>query len=416
MPDAALDRTAPIDVAALRGDFPILERRINGARLVYLDSAATSQKPRAVLGAMDAYYVETNANVHRGVYELAAEATARFEAGRDAVAALVNAPRDCTVLTKNASEAINLVAWAWGVRTLRAGDEILITEMEHHSNIVPWQLVAEITGARVRFAPVTPEGELDLEALGAMIGPSTRMVAVVHASNVLGTINPVGEIARMAHDEGALCLVDASQSVPHMPVDFEALGCDLMAFTGHKMLGPTGIGILAGRREVLEGMEPFLGGGEMISNVTAEGSTWADLPWKFEAGTPPIAEAVGLGAAAGYLGAIGMEAVRAHEREMAAYMLDALAEVPGIAIHGPRDPGRRGAAVSFSLPDIHPHDIAQLVDREGVCVRAGHHCAKPLMRVLGVNATARASAYVYNTPDDIDRLVRALAGARAALA
>lgn len=410
-----VDTPAGIDVAALRADFPILERRVHGVPLVYLDSAATSQKPRAVLGAMDAYYAETNANVHRGVYELAAEATERFEAGRAAAAGLVNAPADCTILAKNASEAINLVAWAWGVRTLGEGDEILITEMEHHSNIVPWQLVADITGATVRFCPVTPEGELDLDAMAELIGPRTRMVGVVHTSNVLGTINPVAEVARMAHEAGALCLVDASQSVPHMPVDFAALGCDLMAFTGHKLLGPTGIGVLVGTRALLEGIEPFLGGGEMISNVTTTGSTWADLPHRFEAGTPPIAEGVGLGAAVEYLTGLGMENVRAHEREMAAYMLDALGEVPGIVIHGPRDPDRRGAVVSFSLPDIHPHDIAHLVDQDGVCIRAGHHCAKPLMRVLGVGSTARASAYVYNTTEDIDHLVRALAKARAAL-
>jgi len=405
---------ATIDVAALRADFPILSRRVHGKPLVYLDSAATSQKPRPVLEAMDAYYRETNANVHRGVYELAAEATARYEDARDAVAALVGAPREGVVFTKNASEAINLVAWAWGVRELRPGDEVLVTEMEHHSNIVPWQIVARITGAVVRFAPVTPDGELDMDALRGMLTERTRMVAVVHASNVLGTINPVAEIAALARERGALSLVDASQSVPHMPVDVPALGCDFLAFTGHKMLGPTGIGVLVGRPDVLDRMEPFLGGGEMISNVSVEGSTWNDLPWKFEAGTPPIAEAVGLGAAARYLSAVGPAAVRAHEREMAARMLDALGEVRGITVYGPRDPARRGAAVSFSLPDLHPHDIAQLVDQEGVCVRAGHHCAKPLMRVLGVGATARASAYLYNSPDEIDVLVRALHAARRA--
>lgn len=409
-----MSTAATIDVAALRADFPILSRRVHGKPLVYLDSAATSQKPRPVLEAMDAYYRETNANVHRGVYELAAEATARYEDARDAVAALVGAPREGVVFTKNASEAINLVAWAWGVRELRPGDEVLVTEMEHHSNIVPWQIVAQITGAVVRFAPVTPGGELDMDALRGMLTGRTRMVAVVHASNVLGTINPVAEIAALARQRGALSLVDASQSVPHMPVDVTALGCDFLAFTGHKMLGPTGIGVLVGRPDVLDRMEPFLGGGEMISNVSVEGSTWNDLPWKFEAGTPPIAEAVGLGAAARYLSAVGPAAVRAHEKEMAARMLDALAEVEGITIYGPRDPARRGAAVSFSLPDLHPHDIAQLVDQEGVCVRAGHHCAKPLMRVLGVGATARASAYLYNSPDEIDVLVRALHSARRA--
>jgi len=329
------------------------------------------------------------------------------------VASLVGAPREGVILTKNASEAINLVAWAWGVRNLRPGDRVVVTEMEHHSNIVPWQIVAKITGAEVAFAPVTPGGELDMDAFrGLMTGP-VRMVAVAHVSNVLGTINPVAEIARMAHDAGALCLVDASQSVPHMPVDAPALGCDFLAFTGHKMLGPTGIGVLVGRVDVLEGMEPFLGGGEMISDVTTAGSTWAKLPWKFEAGTPPIAEAVGLGAAAEYLQRVGLDAIRAHEVELTGHMLDALAEVEGITVYGPRDPEARGGAVSFSLPDIHPHDIAQLIDREGVCVRAGHHCAKPLMRVLGVGATARASSYLYNSHEDIDALVRALGNARA---
>ncbi len=407
---------ATIDVAALRADFPILSRRVHDAPLAYLDSAATSQKPTAVLAAMEAYYRETNANVHRGVYELAAEATARYEAARDSVARLVNWPREGTVFTKNASEAINLVAWSWGVRELAPGDEVLVTEMEHHSNIVPWQIVADITGATVRFAPVTDGGELDMEALRGMLSERTRLVGVVHASNVLGTINPVAEVARLAHDAGALVLVDGSQSVPHMPVDIAALGCDFFAFTGHKMLGPSGIGVLAGRPELLDRMGPFLGGGEMISNVTTEGSTWADLPWKFEAGTPPIAEAVGLGAAAEYLMALGMEAVRAHEIDLVGHMLGALGEVDGITIYGPRDPRARGAAVSFSLPDLHPHDIAQLVDQEGVCIRAGHHCAKPLMRVLGVGATARASAYLYNSHDEIDVLVRALGNARAAFA
>ena len=410
-----MSTAAAIDVAALRADFPILGRTVNGAPLVYLDSAATSQKPTAVLDAMDAYYRETNANVHRGVYELAAEATARYEAGRDAVARLVAAPRDTVVFTKNASEAINLVAWAWGVRNLTAGDEILVTEMEHHSNIVPWQIVAGITGATVRFAPITAQGELDMDAFASLLTARTRIVGVVHVSNVLGTINPVTEMTRLAHERGALVVVDGSQAVPHMPVDIPAIGADFYAFTGHKMLGPTGIGVLVGRRELLEGMEPFLGGGEMISNVSTDGSTWADVPWKFEAGTPPIAEAIGLGAAADYLADVGLGAIRAHERELTAYMLDALDTVEGITIHGPRDLSARGGAVSFSLPDIHPHDIAQLVDRSGVCVRAGHHCAKPLMRILGVGATARASTYLYNSPDEIDVLVRALGEAREAL-
>ncbi|MEW6581895.1 MAG: cysteine desulfurase [Actinomycetota bacterium] len=406
-----------LDHAALKADFPILARKVHGKPLVYLDSAATSQKPQVVLDAMDAYYRETNANVHRGVYELAAEATARYEAGRTEVARLVNAERDCVVFTKNASEAVNLVAWAWGTRELKPGDEVLVTEMEHHSNIVPWFIAAERTGATVRFIPVdTGTCELDMDAFRRLLTPKVRMVAVAHVSNVLGTINPVEEIAAAARQAGALCLVDAAQSVPHMPVDVQAIGADFTVFTGHKMLGPTGIGALAGRREVLESMRPFLGGGEMIADVTTEGYTWRELPHRFEAGTPPIAESVGLGAAAAYLRDIGMEAVREHEKALTAYALDALREVEGLTVFGPSDPAKRGCPISFAMDDVHPHDIAQLVDREGVAVRAGHHCAKPLMRCLGVPATARASTHIYNGPEDVDVLVRALHAARTFLA
>jgi cysteine desulfurase/selenocysteine lyase len=404
---------AHIDPQALRADFPIFTPVGDRARLVYLDSAATSQKPTAVLDAMDRYYVETNANVHRGVYELAEEATARFEAGRDAVARLVDAPREGTIFTKNATEAINLVAWAWGVRNLAPGDVVLVTEMEHHSGIVPWQIVAEITGAQVQFAPITGDGELDLDWIARTLRDApVRIMNVVHVSNALGTINPIAEIARLAHDHGTLVLADGSQSVPHMPVRFGELEADFLAFTGHKMLGPTGVGVLVGRPELLERMGPFLGGGEMIADVRTDGSEWADLPWKFEAGTPPIAEAIGIGAAADYLRHVGLEAIRAHERALVAYALDALSEIDGLRIFGPQDPDRRGAPISFSLPDLHPHDIAQLVDRERVCIRAGHHCAKPLMRTLGVSATARASGYLYNDTADIDALVRALHAAR----
>ena len=402
-----------LDARAPRAEFPILAApRPGGGQLHYLDSAATSQKPQRVLDAMDAYYREANANVHRGVYELAAEATERFEAGRDAVARLVNHPREATVLTKNATEAINLVAWAWGARELSDGDEVLVTMMEHHSNTVPWQLVAQMTGAVVRFCPVTPEGEIDMDAMRAMIGPRTRMVAVVHVSNTLGTINPVREIVAMAHEAGALTLVDATQSVPHMPVDAAAIGSDFLAFTGHKMCGPTGIGVLAATPERLRAMEPFLGGGEMISDVTTEGSTWNDIPWKFEAGTPPIAESVGLGEAVRFLEELGPDRIRAHEEHLAQQMLDALDEVPGVTVFGPRQVERRGAAVSFSLDGVHPHDIGQFLDSKGVCVRAGHHCTKPLMRHLGVQSTARASAYLYTTEDDILALQSALAECR----
>ncbi|MBM3634579.1 MAG: cysteine desulfurase [Actinobacteria bacterium] len=398
-----------LDALALRAEFPILASpRPGGGEVHYLDSAATSQKPQRVLDSMDAYYRETNANVHRGVYEMAAEATERFEAGRDAVARLVNHPRDATVFTKNATEAINLVAWAWGVRELGEGDEVLVTLMEHHSNTVPWQIVAGITGATVRFCPVTPGGEIDMDAMRQMIGPRTRMVAVVHVSNTLGTINPVEEIVAMAHEAGALTMVDATQSVPHMPVDATAIGSDFLAFTGHKMCGPTGIGVLAAAPSRLEAMEPFLGGGEMISDVTTEGSSWNDIPWKFEAGTPPIAEAVGLGEAVAFLEGIGMQGIRAHEKQVAQQMLDALDEVPGLTIYGPRDVEHRGASVSFSLDGVHPHDIGQFLDSRDVCVRAGHHCTKPLMRHLGVQSTARASAYLYTTDDDITALRNAL--------
>ena len=399
--------------ALIRDDFPILSREVGGHDLVYLDSAATSQKPLAVLNAMDAYYREANANVRRGVYSLAADADRRFEAARASVARLVNAPLDGLVVTKNVTEAINLVAWAWGIRTLKPGDEIVVSIMEHHSNIVPWQIVCEITGARVRFCPMTDGHELDLDALRAMVGDRTRLVSIVHVSNTLGTINPVEEVARIAHAAGALVLVDGAQSVPHMPVDFAALGCDFLAFTGHKMLGPTGVGALVARPELLASIEPFMGGGEMIGDVTTEGSTWAEGPRKFEAGTPPIAEVVGLGAAAEYLMDIGMDRVRAHEVALTEYALGALGEIDGLTVFGPRDPSRRGCPISFELPDVHPHDVAQFLDSQGICVRAGHHCTKPLMRALGVAATARASTHVYSRTDDIDALVHGLHGARA---
>jgi cysteine desulfurase/selenocysteine lyase len=405
--------SAPPITHAAREDFPILARVIGGKPLVYLDSAATSQKPFAVIDAMDAFYREANANVRRGVYSLAADADSRFEAGRASIARLVNAPLDGLVVTKNVTEAINLVAWAWGIRTLGAGDEVVVSVMEHHSNIVPWQLVAGITGATIRYCPITPEHELDMDALRGMIGPRTRMVSIVHVSNALGTINPVREIADLAHAAGALMLVDGAQSVPHMPVDFAELGCDFLGFTGHKMLGPTGVGCLVARPDLLEEIGPFMGGGEMISDVTTQGSTWAEGPRKFEAGTPPIAEVIGLGAAAEYLTAVGMDNIRAHEIALTDYALNALKELEGIRVFGPEDPERRGCPISFELPDVHAHDVAQYLDTEGVCVRAGHHCTKPLMRALGVTATARASTHLYSRAEDIDALVRGLHGARA---
>jgi cysteine desulfurase/selenocysteine lyase len=400
-----------IDVKA---DFPLLvERRDHGKPLVYLDSAATSQKPRQVIEAVDRYYRRSNANVHRGVYALAAEATDLFEGARQRVAAHVGHETQLTVFTKNATEAINLVAQSWGREHVGEGDEVLITEMEHHSNIVPWQLLCEERGATVRWLPVGDDGTLSLEDLDAALASGrVKLVAVAHVSNVLGTINPVAQIASRARAAGALTLIDGSQAVPQMPVSVAETGADFYAWTGHKALGPTGIGVLHGRRELLEGMRPFLGGGDMISKVDFDGSTWNDLPWKFEAGTSPVAEGVGLGVAVDYLRDIGMEAIRAHERDLAAYALQRLPEVAGLRIFGPRDPDLRGGAVSFAIEGIHPHDLAELCDREAVCIRAGHHCAQPLMRRLGVPATARASFHVYNSREDVDRLVEALTRAR----
>lgn len=400
-------------LAARRADFPILGRSFDGKPLVYLDSAATSQKPAAVIAAMDAYYREANANVRRGVYALAAESDRRFEEARASIARLVGASTDGLVVTKNVTEAINLVAYAWGLRNLAAGDEIVLSIMEHHSNIVPWQLVAGFTGATVRFCPMTPDHRLDLDAMATLIGPRTKVVSLVHVSNTLGTINPVAEVAALAHAHGALMVVDGSQSVPHMPVDFAELGCDVLAFTGHKLLGPTGIGVLVARPELLDAWEPFMGGGEMINDVTVDGSTWASGPRKFEAGTPPIAETVGLGAAAEYLMGVGMDAVRAHELSLTTYALDALADIPGLSVYGPADPASRGCPISFELDSVHAHDVAQYLDAQGVCVRAGHHCTKPLMRTLGVTATARASTHLYSTTEDIDALIAALHGCRA---
>jgi len=401
-----------LDVAAVRRDFPILERRIRGKPLVYLDSAATSQKPRQVLAAMDDYYRRHNANVHRGVHTLAEEATHLFEEARGKVARFVGASERATVFTKNVSEAINLVAYAWGLRNLREGDEILVTEMEHHSNLVPWQLVAGMTGARLRAIPVTGDCLLDLEALDGLLTERTRMVAVSAMSNVLGTVNPVAGIAERAHAAGALVLADAAQAVPHAGVRLDRLGVDFLGCTGHKALGPMGIGVLAAREELLDSMQPFLGGGEMIRDVTIEGSTWNDIPWRFEAGTPNVAEAVGLGAAVEYLQAVGMERVRAHEAEVTGYALKRLGELQGLRVYGPAELEHRGGMVSFTLGEIHPHDVAQVLDDEGIAVRAGHHCAKPLLRRLGVQATTRASFYLYSTTEEVDALVAGLEKAR----
>ncbi|HZT65645.1 MAG TPA: cysteine desulfurase [Acidimicrobiales bacterium] len=403
----------PLDVKAIRSDFPILDVEVNGRRLVYLDSASSSQKPRQVLDAMTRYYETTHANVHRGVYAIAEEATRQFEEARAKLARLVNArsAREI-VFTKNVTEAINLVAHSWGRRNLTAGDAVLLTEMEHHANLVPWLMLAEERGIELRYIRLTADGQLDLSDLDRLVD-GVKLVGVTCMSNVLGTINPVAELAEAAHSAGALFLADAAQYVPHLATDIQQLGCDFLGFTGHKMLGPTGIGCLWAREDLLEEMPPFLGGGEMISDVRLDGFLPADVPWKFEAGTPPIAEAIGLGAAVDYLTGLGMDAVRRHEVELTSYALCKLAaDHPDLVIYGPADPASRGGVISLALGDIHAHDLSQVLDTAGVCVRAGHHCAKPLMRHLGVTATARASFYVYNDESDVDALSEALAEAR----
>lgn len=402
-----------LDVASIRKDFPLLAREIDGKRLVYLDSANTSQKPQAVLDAMAAYYENSNANVHRGTYRIAEEATAALEGGRAKVRAFVNAPADHNVVfTKNITEGLNLVARAWGGEHLSAGDPVVLTELEHHANIVPWHQLAAAKGIELRWIPVTDDGHLDLTDLDRLLD-GAKVLSFSAMSNVLGTITPVERLVSAAHDAGAIAIVDAAQHVPHLPTDVQAWGADFVGFTSHKLLGPTGIGVLYGTDEILEATPPFLGGGEMILNVTKEGFTHTEVPWKYEAGTPPIAEAVGLGAACDYLSSIGMDAVREHEVELTAYTLRSLTERFGddLTIHGPSEPAIRGGVFSFSYRDIHPHDLTQVFDQHNVCVRAGHHCAKPLMRQLGVNATARASLYVYNDTDDVDALADAIAAA-----
>jgi len=404
----------PFDVDRVRKDFPILDRLVHGDRpLVYLDNAATSQKPQQVLDALTDYYERHNANVHRGIHTLAEEATALYEGARDKVAAFVGAPsRDEIVFTKNSTEGLNLVANVLAVAGspygAGPGDEIVITEMEHHSNLIPWQLLAQRTGATLRWFGITDEGRLDLSNIDDLITERTKVVSAVHVSNILGTLNPVEELARRAHAVGALMVVDASQSVPQMPVDVAALGADFVAFTSHKMCGPTGIGVLWGRHELLEELPPFLGGGEMIEMVSMESSTYAAVPHKYEAGTPMIAQAVGLGAAVDYLSELGMDNVAAHERDVTAYALEQLSAVEGLTIIGPSTPVDRGGAVSFLLGDIHPHDIGQVLDEQGIAVRVGHHCARPVCTRFGVPATTRASFYVYSTRDEVDALVRGL--------
>ncbi|HLT16385.1 MAG TPA: SufS family cysteine desulfurase [Acidimicrobiales bacterium] len=403
----------PLDVGRIRKDFPILDRQVHGRRLVYFDSANTSQKPRSVIEAIQTYYERSNANVHRGTYLIAEEATAALEEARAKVARFIGARSEREVVfAKNATEALNLVAKAWGRAHLRPGDPVVLTELEHHANIVPWhQLVQEI-GIELRWIPVGGDGRLDLSDLDRLLD-GARVVSFAAMSNVLGTLTPVDRLVAAAHEAGAIAVVDASQYVPHVATDVSAWGADFVAFTGHKMCGPTGIGVLWGTEAILDATPPFLTGGEMILNVTKEGFTANELPWKFEAGTPPIAEAVGLGAAVDYLEGLGMEAVRAHEVSLTAYALRSLTERFGddLVIHGPSEPADRGGVLSFAYRDVHPHDLTQVFDQHGVCVRAGHHCAKPLMRELGVAATARASLYVYNDESDVDALADAIAAA-----
>ena len=404
-----------LDVERLRKDFPILSREVHGRPLVYLDSAASSQRPQAVLDAMTTYYERHHANVHRGIYVLAEEATAMYEGARDTVATFLNAADHSEIVfTKNVTEAVNLVARSLGdVRPggrlhLGPGDEIVVTEMEHHSNLVPWQLLAERSGATLRWIGLTDEGRLDLTDLDAIITERCKVVAFVHQSNILGTVNPLSQIVSRAHAVGAVVFLDAAQSVPHSPVDVQDLGVDFLGCTGHKMLGPTGIGVLWARRALLDELPPFLGGGEMIETVRMTGSTWAQPPHKFEAGTPMVAEAVGLAAAVDYLTDVGMDAIRAHEKELTAYALDALGTVGQLRIIGPRTPVSRGAAISFTLADIHPHDVGQVLDELGIAVRVGQHCAAPVCHRMGVPATTRASFYLYTTTAEVDALVAGL--------
>jgi cysteine desulfurase/selenocysteine lyase len=399
-----------IDPDALRADFPILAQEINGHRLVYLDSASSSQKPNVVIDAVADYYRQYNANVHRGIYTIGEKATAAYEEARDRVARFVNAPDSHEIIfTRNATEAINLVAYSWGRSNIGRGDVIVLTEMEHHANLVPWQILVQERDGDLEFVPITDDGVLRVDVFEVLLRLKPKLVAFTHVSNTLGTINPVREMVDMAHEVGALVLIDGAQAVPHVPVDVQALGADFYAFSGHKMLGPMGSGALWARRELLEAMPPFLSGGEMIREVHLRRSDFNDIPWKFEAGTPAVGDAIGLGVAAEYLAALGMDAVREHEQALVAYTLEVLPrEVPDISLYGPMDPSIRGGVIPFNLPGIHPHDVAQVLDRFGIAVRAGHHCTMPLHERLDLAATARASFNVYSTRDDIDALAAGL--------
>ena len=388
--------------------FPVLRREFDGRPLVYLDSAATSQTPQPVIDAMTRYYTDSRASIHRGVYALAVEATDLFEGARHRIAAWLGSTPEETIFTANATAAINLVAYSWGRQNIGAGDLVVLTEMEHHSNIVPWQLICAERDAELAYVPVLDDGQLDLDALDGLLARSPKLLGVVHVSNVVGTINPVEEIVRRAHAAGTTVVIDGSQAVPQLPIDLRAIDADFYAWTGHKAYGPTGIGVLHGRRELLEAMPPFIGGGHMIRTVGPTESTWTDLPWKFEAGTSQIAEAIGLGAAVDWIQSLGIERIRAHETALLADALARLSEVPGLQLHGPADAADRGALISFVFEGAHPHDVGEILGREGVCVRTGHHCTQPLMRRLGATATTRASYAVHNSTADTDRLIEAL--------
>ena len=400
-----------LDVEKIRLDFPILTKEIFGNPLVYLDNAATSQKPRQVIDALIDYYENFNANVHRGVHTLSVEATDRFEDAREKISSFINCESSESVIwTRNASESLNLVAYSWGEHNIGEGDEILLTPMEHHSNLVPWQELARRKNAVIKFIPMLENGTLDMDQVDDLITEKTALVSAVHMSNALGTINPVRELAEKAHRSGAKILVDGAQSVPHMPTNVQELNCDFLVFSGHKMLGPTGIGALYVEKEILESMEPFLTGGEMVLEVSYQKASWADLPMRFEAGTPNIADSIGLGSAVDYLNGLGMENVREHEKDLTAYALDRFrkADLEGLDLFGPDDPNIRGGVFSFNTPDVHPHDLGTFLDRMGIAVRTGHHCAMPLVRSLGVAATTRASFYLYNTEKEVDILVDAV--------
>jgi len=402
-----------LDVAAIRRDFPILDELENGQKVAYLDNGASSQRPEPVINAMLEYYHKYNANIHRGVYRWSEEATRGYEGAHRKVARFINAysPRE-VIFTRNTTESLNLVAYSWGRANVREGDEIVSTVIEHHSNIVPWQVLAAEKNAKLRYIPMTKDGQLDLTDLDTIVNEKTKLVTFTHMSNVLGSISPVAAVVKRAKEVGAIVILDGAQSAPHMPVDVQALGCDFYAFSGHKMLGPTGIGVLWGRREILEEMPPFITGGDMIRDVSLARSTWNDLPWKFEGGTPSIAEGIGLGAAVDYLSRLGMDNIRRHEIELTAYALEQMAGIPDLTIYGPTNAQTRGGIISFNLGEVHPHDLATMLDREAIAVRAGHHCCQPLIELLETTATTRASFYIYNTPEEVDRLVAALHKAR----